>query len=462
MLTSSKRSKSGAMICATALWRPLPRHPAPTVVLLGVLLLAPAAFGSEPPAASEEKRLSTAVAEAQKLVERVRGVRFREPIRSEQIEERDLPPFLERKLVEDLPAPFPKYAAALAALGLIDPTPSLQKKVVNLYSRQVAGFYDPEEKKFYIVPGRTKVTSEEAPGDAPLGTLIEESLLVHELTHALQDQRLGLAARIRKLRDSTDSLMALQAVLEGEATVVMAEALFERLPAETRASFSGESLAAMMSNLATSSAASAIEGAEGVPEFFIRELLFPYSAGTAWIQHQRAGNKGWTALDEGYGRFPATTSEILRPGRTGPRNRLPSDRASSPPLPEGCRFLFADTLGEWVLGFLLERAGAGEGASRLAESWNDDRIVFFEPRHASGAQVGFTWRIRTSNRAAAVKLADALAPLYTARPARLRPTIEVRDDIVEVSRGPAPAALSPSLAGPPEELPEAPRKAEPR
>ena len=66
---------------------------------------------------------------------------------------------LGQKLVEDLPAPFPRYAASLAAVGFFDPEPLLEQKLTTLYARQVAGFYDPAEKKFFIVPERTAETA---------------------------------------------------------------------------------------------------------------------------------------------------------------------------------------------------------------------------------------------------------------------------------------------------------------
>jgi hypothetical protein len=404
-------------------------------MLTALVFLAPGGPLLSQPEKTESQRLSVAVAEAQKVVEKIRGVKFTQPVRSEMLQEENLAAILEKKLLEDLPAPFPKYSAALSAVGLIEPTSSLQKKIVNLYSRQVAGFYDPEEAKFYVVAGRSRIAGGGAESDPLFGELMEEALLVHELTHALQDQRLGLAGRMEKLKDSTDAMLALQAALEGEATVVMAEGLLEKLPADARSRFSGDSLAEMMSSLATSSVSSQIEGSEGVPEFFIRELLFPYSAGTTWIQKKRSGGKGWAALDENYSRFPATTAEILR----GEKPKKPRPAPEPISIPARTRFLFADTFGEWVLGFLLEKAGHGQDAQTLAECWQDDRIVFFEPRNAKGLQIGFTWRIHTRSRETAVDLAAALAPLYTGRPSRMRPTIEVKDDLVEISRLSVPA-----------------------
>ena len=134
----------------------------PQAAALVVTLVTSATLGAAPPAspsapASLAERLPAAVAEAQKAVEKVRGVAFRAPVASALLPEKELGPVLEAKLTEDLPAPFEAYAASLAAVGLVDPVPDLLKRIGNLYTRQVVGFYDPAQKKFYVVPERARL-----------------------------------------------------------------------------------------------------------------------------------------------------------------------------------------------------------------------------------------------------------------------------------------------------------------
>ncbi|MGZ6988214.1 MAG: hypothetical protein ACXVH0_04565, partial [Thermoanaerobaculia bacterium] len=149
----------------------------------GVLLSAlVAAVAAAAPALAERplaERLPEAVASAQKLVEKVRGVPFPGTVASAILHEKDLKRILGQKLVEDLPAPFARYAASLAAVGFYDADPGLEQKLTTLYTRQVAGFYDPAEKKFFIVPERTAETA--VAGASALGlsaeTLLEDTLL---------------------------------------------------------------------------------------------------------------------------------------------------------------------------------------------------------------------------------------------------------------------------------------------
>jgi hypothetical protein len=439
MVTSTVFPNRGRMIRERASGRPSIRPAA--FALLAALFAVSTSAAAERPIV---ERLPEAVAAAQKLVEKVRGVPFPGTVASAILHEKDLARVLARKLVEDLPAPFPRYAASLAAVGFFDPEPGLEQKLTTLYARQVAGFYDPAEKKFFIVPERTAETA--VAGAPALGVsaeiLLEDTLLAHELTHALQDRRLDLVPRMKALQDSSDGLLALEAFLEGEATVVMMDALLTRLPEESKELFGEDTLATMMSGLAQGAA---VEGAEGVPPFFVKEMLFPYVGGTAWIQARKKVG-GWPAVDAAYTRPPRTTSEILHPERASVARVLlnAGDRPTSASVPPGMRLLYEDTFGEWMLGTLLERAGAANAAA-LAAEWQDDRAVFFEPKDWQGAgtlPVGFVWRVRATSPAAAKRIAAALEPLYAHPDGRFAATVTTAADRVEVARGRIAAHVS--------------------
>ncbi|MGE5347013.1 MAG: hypothetical protein ACM3JH_13755, partial [Acidithiobacillales bacterium] len=164
------------------------------------VLFAAAAVVARPCTADKglAERLPEAVAEAQKLVEKVRGVPFRGAVASAVLPEKELTRILGRKLAEDLPVSFDRYAASLVALGLVPPEKDLKGRMLRLYAHQVAAFYDPDEKKFFVVPERSDEAARSAAGFGPMADrLLEQALLTHELTHALQDRRLGLVLRMK-------------------------------------------------------------------------------------------------------------------------------------------------------------------------------------------------------------------------------------------------------------------------
>jgi hypothetical protein len=410
---------------------------------------AVAAAPKAPAAAAESKsladRLPAAVSDAQKLVATVRAVPFPGTVPSALLPEKELAKVLEQKLSEDLPVPFGRYAASLAALGLVPPGADLREPMMRLYARQVAGFYDPDEKKFYVVPERAGEAARGAAGLGPLADrIMEDALLTHELMHALQDRHLDLSKRLKGLRENGDAQMALQAMLEGEATVVMMQAVLSRLPPDLRDRLSTGSLLASMAQMA----AGGLEGADGVPEFFVKELLFPYTSGTEWVEKKRAGG-GWAALDAAWKRPPATTSEILHPDRpVAPRKRIPdASRPASAEIPAGTALLWHDRFGEWMLRTVLEAAGAPDPAG-LAAEWQDDRIVFFEPNGVPDGPVGFVWRLRLLSADGARRLADVLAAFYEPEETDSGAEVARSDDVVTVVRRAAPPKAPTPATGP--------------
>src|SRR5207248_2630345 len=80
------------------------------------------------------------------------------------------------------PAEMNGIQASYAALGLIPDTLNLHDLLVALYTEQVAGYYDPETKTFYVVQGTSRETL--------------RPVLAHELVHALQDQHVNLDSLI--------------------------------------------------------------------------------------------------------------------------------------------------------------------------------------------------------------------------------------------------------------------------
>ena len=107
----------------------------------------------------------------------------------------------------------PEYLAAedalLTRLGLIGPDDDLEEIMLSLYESQVLAYYDPRTGAFTIVGPVERI--------GPL----EEVVVAHEFTHALQDQSWDLeGTRITDLSRS-DEILAQQSLTEGDATAVM-------------------------------------------------------------------------------------------------------------------------------------------------------------------------------------------------------------------------------------------------
>ena len=102
-------------------------------------------------------------------------------------------------------------ARLYAMLGLVEPGFNLYDLYLDLYTEGIAGFYDPDIGEMFVVQG------EEFRGP-------ERLTYSHEYAHVLQDQvfdmREGLEWSDEACEDDSERCAALQALLEGDATLL--------------------------------------------------------------------------------------------------------------------------------------------------------------------------------------------------------------------------------------------------
>jgi hypothetical protein len=166
-----------------------------------------------------------------------------------------------------------------------------------------------------------------------------------------------------------------------------------------------------------------------VPDYFVDQLFFPYVDGMNYV---RAAVKrgGWAEVDKLWRNPPESTAEILHGGSLPPpaQGLFPSNLATLAPEQ---RLLYLDTLGEWTLRFLLQRALPEAEAAAGAAGWRGDRIAFF-----SGARaIGYVWRIRFDEPASAVRFELALKKARAKRPVPASETIRVAGKDVVIWSG---------------------------
>jgi hypothetical protein len=351
--------------------------------------------------------LPARVEQVAREVEKVRGRRFERPVPASEIDSRELRRVLRSKVVESFPASPEETLRTLAVLGLIEETPGLLDRLVDFYASQVIAFYDPEPRRFYVVKGaenelekseKKTAGGEEADLDLPglSGGMAEKLIFAHELTHALQDQTLKLDRRMKDLKDNGDRALALESLLEGEATLVMVRVVLTNIPG------AGEDTEEMLAPLLSAGSLERAGVPKDIPDYFADQLFFPYAEGTAYVRRVLKA-KGWNGMDRLWKSPPQSTSEILHDGAAfTPVEGLLPVRAEklSPP---GARFLYSDTLGEWTIRFLLRRTLEETEADPAAAGWRGDRIAFF----SSGRTISYLWRIRFESPEAAERFEAA-------------------------------------------------------
>jgi hypothetical protein len=316
------------------------------LLALGSAVLGPAAARAQ----ADSDGVQRMAREIAPLVERAVGLTFkRAPVVA--LRSRDqVRLYLNHKLDQELPpAELAASARAYRAFGLLPDSTDLRRLMVDLYSEQVAGFYDPDSSTLYVVRGAEP--------------LMARAVLAHELVHALQDQYTRLNA-ILKLRRQNDRQMAGQAMAEGQATLAGLRALF---PGADLGGISGLQQQAREGMRAQQ---------EGMPVFasaplIVREdLLFPYLSGAEFIQ--RFDERRSSAGEEPYGdKMPISTEQILHPSRYTARERPARIRLAAP---RGDTLVYDDDFGEFDVGVALQSWGSAEPDALVAASgWNGDR-----------------------------------------------------------------------------------------
>lgn len=307
--------------------------------------------------------------EPAQLLERVRRVPVPPDLTVQSLPREALLPLLEEALADAYGDRFDDYAALYRALRLLPPGLDARDALLSLYQGQVAAFYNPKDHTMKVVEG------------FDIGSPLLRSLLVHELTHALQDRRLPLYKMMTARAGDRDASLALQSLLEGEALLVMtlASGDLDRAPAEERDRRLDQALAAFGGDLASLM--------PDAPPFFVHDLLVPYQAGLRFVA-SAFKRGGWPAVDALFQDIPCCMEEVLHP-EVSPA--CPSLRAAAAPLAlPGLAFQVADTLGETGFEYLLSTRLPSAEAQTAARGWDGDAALLF--RNAGGDVVAWLTR----------------------------------------------------------------------
>ena len=291
-----------------------------------------------------------------KAVEQIRGRSFTGEVRHAAIDRSELSGHLRAQMERSTPYSFEEWSTILRALQLVDgESKDLLPELLSLYESQVLAFYDAQSHTYYSIRQLPELPEEARLADPKI---LEETVMVHELMHALQDQHFQLARREKELRLDTDANMAYHALLEGEAVLVMMAHMLRKSGLVLDEVINDDSLLGMIGSAV--SADSMIDSA--TPRYFAEMLKFPYLGGLRFaIAAYRRG--GWKELDRVHADPPRTTREILHPEEYfGGRRAKP---AFDPVAPKDA--IAAEHLGEFHWRFLV-----GEDN---AKGWTNDRVV---------------------------------------------------------------------------------------
>jgi hypothetical protein len=297
-------------------------------------------------------------------VETLRGQRFSSVPRPERV----TADTARREGLEDFDRSYPRARRTvdeelLKLLGLVPPELTLREAAASLFGEGVAGYYDPRTRRLRTVSG------------AATGTrVLAETVLAHELNHALEDQRFPLLAKVSESGPGADADAALArlSLVEGTATEVMQQYMGRYFTAEE----------ALVGTLA-----GAFADTGSMPAFLQAQTVFPYLGGREFVAEllRRAGGR-WALVDTAERlRPPVSTEQVLHPERYFRVDEPRAVRmAVGGALGRGWTRAGAGTWGELQTRELLADSGGG-GSAEAAAGWGGDRWELWRSRPLEGS-----------------------------------------------------------------------------
>jgi hypothetical protein len=341
------------------------------------------------------------VRELAQVVETLRGRKFKTEVRVNFLRKAELTPRLVKLFDDEMPAEkMAREAAVLKAFALIPAEARLRDLYLTLLTAQVVGLYDPASKALYVVTDADAAGAGK-PDAAQLQELLQginpvDIAIVHELDHALSDQYFDLEKLLSGAADQPDRAAALQALVEGEATLAMIQySLDVMLDAQGGGPDQSELLQTLAAQLTPETLGVLNAGdptLKNLPPYLVEKLESSYTDGLRYVLAAHA-HGGWPAVDALYAHPPGSTHEILHPGGKFPW-RSPVETMTAPP---GWSLLAFNQLGEQDIGMILSAPGAAAGGRTLAAALTLSGDAVFtaplqgKPADDPGVARAFAW-----------------------------------------------------------------------
>lgn len=302
----------------------------------------------------EQHELDSLVTTLMPAVAQATGLEFTSTPRAAIRSRDEVRTYLLAKLGAELPAErLDGIVSAYRLLGLIPDTLDIASLFVDLYTEQVAGYYEPDSSMLFAVSGADALTL--------------RATLAHELVHALQHQYLPLDSILHDRADA-DRLAAAQAVLEGQATLVMFQVL-----APEGGFLEDDGAWSNFRNLLTAPQAE-LAVFNSAPLVIRTGMIFPYLEGATfmrWFRNNRGSEQPFGAS------MPVSTEQILHPARYQ-QGDAPVALAFAD---DSADVIHEDTFGEYeALVLRSALAGIDAIATDLPLGWDGDRMrVYSSP-----------------------------------------------------------------------------------
>jgi hypothetical protein len=318
------------------------------LVVAGAIVVPRIGDGNERP---EPAAWDPRVQDLVQFVEEQRGLTFEHPVPVDFLTPQQFHDELTTQAVDMTPKErreLQATEAVLRALGLLHGDIDLLDEFNTVSTEGVAAFYDPERKQVFVP-------------DGPLTPSLRATL-VHELTHALQDQHFELLAKQDDAPD--DQASAAQALIEGDAQRIE-QAYVGSLSAADKTQYREET---------KREGAEAADALRGVPPIIRAFFESPYVLGEG-LMAALLLDGGQDRIDQAFEDPPSSEEQLLDPfaflGGDEPID------VPTPALEGGDTKVDAGDLGAitWYL-LLAERLGP-RTALQAVDGWGGDAYIIY-------------------------------------------------------------------------------------
>lgn len=229
----------------------------------------------------------------------------------------------------------------LRSLGLIEADADIVEQYRGLLEIGVVGFYNPETGQLVVRGGEFN--------------LYAQSVLVHELAHAHDDQWLDLDRP--EFDDAEDERGAgFTAVVEGNAV---------RVEDAWKATLTPDEVTLLDQQGFELIQPEDFGRLSQLPQFLIQSLQWPYTDGAAFID--RIAQEGEEAVDAAFDNPPRSTEQVVNP-----EQYLAGETVETLPLPD----FSGEQIDDGIIGELGFRFWLGFDP---ADGWGSDRYVTYRP-----------------------------------------------------------------------------------
>jgi hypothetical protein len=315
----------------------------------------------------------------------IRGLSQLRPVQAQFLANAPFRALIRKQMKRDEPASETDLSQReMDVIGFLQPGQNLRAITINQLSSLPIGVYDDRTRTLYVRNQGNQAFK------------LERYAIVHEYTHALQDQHWNLRAVLpdeTKIRyRNSDALTAHQALVEGDATNTQGIYLNRFYSqAEIRAMMSYESKLPQPK----------------LPWAIQIQFYFPYTNGLQFVQTLYSRG-GMAAVNRAFRRLPSSSYEILFPNAYLSRWHPEAVALHSVRGFAGWKQTDDDVFGAVGYDMLLAQHGGSAAARTVVQSYRGDRYIFLERGRKSLMLMVSRWTSRDSAKAAAAALARSL------------------------------------------------------